>query len=71
MSQLMANMNAHSRPSLSFIADGMDAWDNPLVYEVDQERRIAVIRSAGQNGIDEDGGSDDIQVDISLGEYEH
>lgn len=47
------------------LANGMDAWREPVIYHViDRER--AVLRSKGPNKLDDNGQGDDIEVVIVL-----
>ena len=47
------------------VLDGVDAWNQPLVYDWRSSYEVAV-RSVGANGIDDHGNGDDIQRMIEV-----
>ena len=55
--------NYHEILGVPITQPGRDAWGHELVYEL-RDSGHAVIRSVGENGIDEGGGGDNIQMDV-------
>lgn len=45
-----------------------DPWGNSFTYIIDDDRKSSILRSVGPNGVDDNGGSDDIEVAIHVGE---
>jgi hypothetical protein len=45
---------------VKYVEPGVDGWGRPIIYEL-RDRTHAVLRSAGENGIDENGCGDDIE----------
>jgi hypothetical protein len=48
-----------------YIEPGLDAWGNPIIYEL-RDKTHAVVRSVGENGVDEHGGGDDIEREVTI-----
>jgi hypothetical protein len=46
--------------------DGIDPWDRPLIYRYDPPTDVVTIKSLGPNGIDENGGGDDVQISVKV-----
>ncbi len=50
---------------VKFIEPGVDAWGHEIIYEL-RGPKYAVLRSVGENGVDESGKGDDIEREVPL-----
>jgi hypothetical protein len=50
---------------VKFIDPGVDGWGHPIIYEL-RDPTHALVRSVGENGVDENGKGDDIEREVSF-----
>jgi hypothetical protein len=65
MSERQAAVRREGQP---WIESGLEAWDQPIVVRID-DGGIFILRSVGENGIDERGKGDDIQDSVDCRKY--